>query len=120
LVLQQLKDPAHGGRLKDLADRYRLRRDNFDAALRRHFGDLAMWQTPPGGLFFWLTLHHLIDTRLLMPKAIKAGVAFMPGESFMPATVGGCGQLRLNFSHANDAQADTGLGKLASLVREMG
>ena len=119
LVLQQLKDPAHESRLKDLADRYRQRRDNFDAALRRHFGDLATWQTPPGGLFFWLTLHHLIDTRLLMPKAIEAGVAFMPGESFMPATVGGCGQLRLNFSHANDAQADTGLGRLASLVREM-
>ncbi len=120
LVLQQLKDPAHGGRLKDLADRYRQRRDDFEAALRRHFGDLATWQTPPGGLFFWLTLNRPIDTRLLLPKAIEAGVAFMPGEPFMPAKVVDCGQLRLNFSHANEAQADTGLGKLASLVREMG
>lgn len=120
LVLQQLNDPAHGDRLKDLADRYRQRRDDFEAALRSHFGDLATWQTPPGGLFFWLTLNRSIDTRLLLPKAIEAGVAFMPGEPFMPAKVDDCGQLRLNFSHANEAQADTGLGKLASLVREMG
>jgi DNA-binding transcriptional MocR family regulator len=28
-----------------------------------------------------------------------------------------CGQLRLNFSHASDAQAELGLAKLAALVR---
>jgi DNA-binding transcriptional MocR family regulator len=118
LVLQQLNDAACAQRLRDLADTYRQRRDAFEAALRRHFGDLACWQTPPGGLFFWLTLNRCIDTRLLLPAAIDAGVAFMPGEPFMPIQVKSCGQLRLNFSHASEAQAEIGLAKLAALIRE--
>jgi 2-aminoadipate transaminase len=85
--------------------------------LRRHFADLASWQTPPGGLFYWLTLNRSIDTRLLLPKAIEAGVAFMPGEPFLPMATECCGQLRLNFSHADEAQADEGLAKLAALLR---
>ncbi len=117
LVLQQLNDPTHGTRLDELAERYRQRRDAFEAALRRHFGDIASWQTPPGGLFFWLTLNRCIDTRLLLPKAIEASVAFMPGEPFLPTEVASCGQLRLNFSHASEEQADVGLAKLAALVR---
>ncbi len=120
LVLQQLNDPAREQRLQELAARYRQRRDAFEAALRRHFGDLASWQTPPGGLFFWLTLNRRIDTRSLLPQAIEAGVAFMPGEPFLPEAVEGCGQLRLNFSHASEEQADRGLAKLAALVRGLG
>jgi DNA-binding transcriptional MocR family regulator len=116
LVLQQLNDPARERRLQELAERYRRRRDAFEAALRRHFGDLASWHTPPGGLFFWLTLKQRIDTRLLLPRAIEAGVAFMPGEPFLPLEAGSCGQLRLNFSHASEEQAEIGLAKLATLV----
>ncbi|MFZ2163534.1 MAG: PLP-dependent aminotransferase family protein [Sideroxyarcus sp.] len=118
LVLQQLNDPACEQRLQGLALRYRERRDAFEAALRRHFGELANWQVPPGGLFYWLTLNRRIDTRQLLPKAIEAGVAFMPGEPFFPVTVESSGQLRLNFSHASEEQADIGLAKLAALVRD--
>jgi len=117
LVLQQLRDPARGQHLAALAERYRQRRDAFDATLRRHFGDIASWQTPPGGLFFWLTLNRRLDTRLLLPRAIEAGVAFMPGEPFFPLEVASSGQLRLNFSHASETQAEVGLEKLAALVR---
>ena len=117
LVLQQLNDPARGHKLEALAGQYRRRRDAFEAALRRHFADLASWRTPPGGLFFWLTLNRRIDTRKLLPKAIEAGVAFMPGEPFLPIDTAGCGQLRLNFSHAGEAEAELGLEKLAALLR---
>jgi DNA-binding transcriptional MocR family regulator len=117
LVLQQLNDPAYSVRLQELSQHYRQRRDGFAAALRRHFGDLASWKTPPGGLFFWLTLDRRIDTRRLLPMAIEAGVAFMPGEPFLPLAVNSCGQLRLNFSHAGEAQAEAGLKILSELVR---
>lgn len=117
LVLQQLNDPGQGLRLQELAQQYRQRRDAFEAALCRHFGDLASWHTPPGGLFFWLTLKRRIDTRKLLPRAIEAGVAFMPGEPFLPVEVENCGQLRLNFSHASEEQAEAGLKILAALLR---
>jgi len=119
LVLQQLNDAGERERLEALAAAYRRRRDAFEIALRHHFGDLATWQTPPGGLFFWLTLNRRIDTRLLLPLAIDAGVAFMPGEPFLPTEVASCGQLRLNFSHASEAQAEQGLATLARLVRNV-
>ncbi len=117
LVLQQLNDKGRQKRVEELAERYRSRRDGFERVLRRYFSDLATWQTPPGGLFFWLTLKRGIDTRLLLPKAIEAGVAFMPGEHFFPCDGAASGHLRLNFSHANEAQADQGLRILAELVR---
>ncbi len=118
LVLQQLRDPSRHERLRGLAQTYRQRRDAFDAALKRHLGPLASWQMPVGGLFFWLTLNQKLDTRLLLAEAIEAGVAFMPGEPFMPIETQGTGQLRLNFSHASEAQAEIGLATLAALIRK--
>ncbi len=119
LVLQQLNNPSRKTELTTLANHYRQRRDAFEAALQRHFGDLATWEKPPGGLFFWLTLNRCIDTRRVLPLAIEQGVAFMPGEPFLPFETTGCGQLRLNFSHANEVQADEGLHKLAALIRHI-
>ena len=120
LVLQQLRDPQRHERLRALAQTYRQRRDAFDAALKRHLGSLASWQLPAGGLFFWLTLHQKLDTRLLLAEAIEAGVAFMPGEPFMPIETQGTGQIRLNFSHASEAQAERGLATLANLIQRHG
>lgn len=31
-------------------------------ALLEHFGELAEWNIPEGGLFFWLTLRQPLDT----------------------------------------------------------
>lgn len=95
-----------------LAAYYRKRRDAFEVSLQRHFAALARWKKPAGGLFFWLTLNHCIDTRLLLPLALENNIAFMPNAST------GCGQLRLNFSHATEEQAEIGLKKLAELVRD--
>jgi len=118
LVLQELRDPQRHERIAVLAQTYRQHRDAFDAALKRHLGACASWQLPAGGLFFWLTLNQTLDTRLLLADAIEAGVAFMPGEPFMPVETQGIGQLRLNFSHASEEQAERGLAILANLIRQ--
>ena len=115
LVLQQLAAPGRPARMARLVDFYRHKRDLFAAALTRHFGGLASWETPAGGLFFWIRLHQPIDTRALLPLAIEAGVAFMPGEAFYPDDAAATGTLRLNFSHAGDADIDRGLATLAGL-----
>ncbi|HTY99556.1 MAG TPA: PLP-dependent aminotransferase family protein [Rhodocyclaceae bacterium] len=117
-VLERLQDPGRRRRLAEVAAFYRRKRDVFAAALERHFADLAQWQQPPGGLFFWLTLRQGIDTRRLLPAAIERGVAFMPGEPFFPDRPQACGALRLNFSHAGDEQIERGLAVLADLARE--
>lgn len=117
LVLGQLRDPARAARLTGLAAFYAARRDSFAAALDRHLGDLATWEVPQGGLFFWLRLHERIDTRTLLPAAIERGVAFMPGEDFYAAAPD-LGTLRLNFSHAGPDEAERGLARLSAVLRE--
>lgn len=120
LALRQLDDPEEPARLARVAAQYRVKRDAFAAALARHFSDLADWEIPLGGLFFWLRLRRPLDTRELLTRAIERGVAFMPGEAFYPEPHEGLGTLRLNFSHAGEAEAMRGLGLLAGLIREAG
>lgn len=114
-VLGQLRDAARERRLAGLVDIYRGKRDHFARELDRYFTGLARWQVPAGGLFFWLVLKENIDTRLLLPQAIQASVAFMPGEYFLPERSSACGALRLNFSHADAEQTSRGLATLAQL-----
>ncbi|WOC11023.1 2-aminoadipate transaminase [Gordonia sp. MP11Mi] len=116
IMLDAVTDPGWAARLDRLADFYRTRRDVFDDALTRHFGDLATWETPKGGLFFWLRLSRRVDTRALLDAAIERGVAFMPGEEFSPDRPS-IGTMRLNFSHADPDQTDRGLAILADLLR---
>lgn len=104
--------------LTELRDFYRVRRDAFQLALEKHFGDLADWQVPQGGLFFWLTLKQPLDTRTLLKPALEQNVAFMPGEPFFAEPDQNPGSLRLNFSHIDPARLDEGLKRLAAVVRQ--
>lgn len=119
LVMQQLKNPQRKTHMLTLAQSYKIKRDNFAALLDTHFSDLATWQVPKGGLFFWLTLNRKTNTQALLTKAIQANVAFMPGESFFPNTASddSSSYMRLNFSHASLESAKYGLEILAALIR---
>jgi DNA-binding transcriptional MocR family regulator len=116
IVLQHLSDPQRQERMARIVAGYRHKRDAFARSLERQFSKLASWETPCGGLFFWLTLKRAVDTRTLLPKAIERGVAFMPGEPFYPEMPERSGTLRLNFSHASVADADRGLALLAEVL----
>ncbi|BCL75025.1 GntR family transcriptional regulator [Jeongeupia sp. HS-3] len=94
---------------------YRERRDAMAQALQTHLGDRVQWSLPSGGLFFWVKLAGHCDTMALMRRALESGVAVMPGEPFFPAG-SEASWLRLNFSHANPAQIDAGMARLATLL----
>ncbi len=111
-----LTSPGLDERLTHLRGAYSAKRDAMESALAEHFGELATWSTPPGGLFFWLQLRQPIDTRTLLPAMLERGVAFMPGEVFFPTAAPATGYMRLNFSHANAAQMHEGLAILSRAV----
>ncbi|TCW33646.1 aminotransferase-like domain-containing protein [Gulbenkiania mobilis] len=116
-VLQLLQSPDFPAHLDRLRAVYRAGRDAMQAALERHFADLADWEVPKGGLFFWLTLRTRQDTRVLMQRALAHDVAFMPGEPFYPVPEEGLGHLRLNFSHASAERIEEGIARLAQIIR---
>ena len=51
-------------------------------SLDEHFPATAKWTKPGGGFYVWVTLPPEIDTKALMPKAIVAKVAYVPGTAF--------------------------------------
>ncbi len=112
-----LSDPDYPAHLERLRARYRTQRDAMAAALDRHFRDIATWQVPAGGLFFWARLNAPVDTRVLLKAALAQQVAFMPGEPFFADDAMEHGWMRLNFSHASDAEIETGILRLAAVIR---
>ena len=116
-ALQWLGSEQYQSHLVELRRFYRLRRDAMQAALEAHFGDLADWQLPQGGLFFWLQLKRPVDTRTLLDSALAQDVVFMPGEPFFVDPEQNPGYLRLNFSHVAPERLAEGVRRLASVIR---
>jgi 2-aminoadipate transaminase len=96
---------------------YKERRDAMLAALAAHMTGLASWTHPRGGMFLLLSLPSDADAAALLPRAMAAGVAFVPGGTFFPCG-GGDHTLRLNFVSATPAQIDAGIHLLADVIRD--
>jgi 2-aminoadipate transaminase len=97
--------------------RYAAQRDAMQAALLRHMPAGCQWTPPRGGMFFWVTLPQGLDAAALLPKAVEAGVAYVPGTAFdvegkMPNT------LRLSFVTSAAAVIEEGVSKLGAVLKQ--
>lgn len=95
--------------------RYKSQRDAMAAALKKHLPPGCHWLPPVGGMFFWVTLPAHIDTAALLPKAVAAGMAFVPGSTFFPHG-GHANTVRLSFVTATPEQIDTAVATLGRLL----
>lgn len=93
---------------------YHTRRDRMVDLIARHFPAGTRWSAPRGGMFVWAELPEGIDTLALLPTAIEAGVAYIPGAAF--ASTGGHHAMRLNFSNASPEAMETGLATLGHVL----
>jgi 2-aminoadipate transaminase len=103
--------------IEDLVELYRGRRDTMLAALGEHFPAEATWTEPEGGLFVWATLPDYIDTGDLLAKALRANVAFVPGQAAYIDERGG-NSMRLNFSGVGDAEIREGIRRIGKVIAE--
>jgi 2-aminoadipate transaminase len=110
-----------GGFLRDhvptIRARYRAQRDAMRSALERHLPAGCRWHTPAGGMFFWVELPAGLDASALLPKAVDAGMAFVPGAAFYcrsprPNT------LRLSFVTVAPALIEQGIAALAQVLQQ--
>lgn len=104
------------GHLDQVRATYRARAAHMVVALERCFPAGARWSRPGGGMFLWVELPAGVDTLALLPRAIEAGVAYIPGAAF--ASTGGQGAMRLNFSNAAPEAIDRGIEILGRVLRE--
>ena len=85
--------------LKTYREIYRERRDAMLEALDAMMPEGTTWTRPGGGMFVWATLPDGLDAKAMLPRALTARVAYVPGIGFY-ADGDGTGNLRLNFSFA--------------------
>lgn len=106
-----------GARINWLRDQYRQRRDLMLNLLSRHMPAGVTWQKPDGGYFVWLHTPG-VDTAALQPRALEAGVAYIPGVHFF--TGGGQGReyLRLSYSFLPPEQLEAGITILGQLLSQ--
>lgn len=84
--------------------------------LRAEFPKQVKYTQPEGGLFIWAELPEGIDTKAVFDKALEKKVVFVPGEHFYCETPKK-NTLRLNYSMASIQQIETGMKRLAEVVK---
>jgi 2-aminoadipate transaminase len=97
--------------LDGLRERYHRQSEALQDGLRARLGDRVAFHAPEGGMFLWARLLDGTDTAALLPRALEAGMAFVPGNAFAVQDPQRCG-LRLSFA-TEDPQA------LAEAVRRL-
>lgn len=121
LVQMVAYEVARGGFLdqhvREVRELYRARRDAMLAALRQHFPPGITWTEPQGGLFLWVTLPEQLNAAELLPAALAANVAFVPGAAFF-AQGGGHHTLRLNFSCMPPERIAEGIQRLGEVIAQ--
>ncbi|MDN7242778.1 PLP-dependent aminotransferase family protein [Planococcus sp. N028] len=102
-------------RLNHLSATYHSKCKAMLSALEQHFPDSVSWYAPEGGYFVWVEVPG-IDTAELLPKALAAGVAFVPGKYFFLNQEEGKHYLRLSFSYASEEEIERGVQLLGEVL----
>jgi 2-aminoadipate transaminase len=103
--------------LKVYREVYRERRDALLGAMTDLMPTGTTWTEPQGGLFVWATLPDGLDSKAMMPRAIAARVAYVPGTGFY-ADGTGAGNMRLNFSFPPPERIREGVRRLAGVMEQ--
>ncbi len=98
--------------LDGLRDRYRRQSRALQDALRAHLSDRIAFHAPEGGMFLWGRLRDDTDTATLLPQALAAGMAFVPGAAFSIQDPNRSG-LRLSFATEGPAALTDAVRRLA-------
>jgi DNA-binding transcriptional MocR family regulator len=115
-VLHELMvQPGFTRHAESLAGKYRPRHEAMCRSLRELAGRDLTWLEPEGGVHIWVRLPEGLNSRDLLPEAIEAGVAFSPGDCFVPDR-GGEEFMRLSFGNVTPAQIRTGVSRLVKVV----
>jgi 2-aminoadipate transaminase len=95
---------------------YQERRDTMVSALATHLPNVSH-TAPTGGFYLWLTLPEGLDSKEMLPRAIKELVAYTPGTAFY-ADGGGRGNLRLAFCYPEPDFIEEGIKRLSRVITE--
>ncbi|KQP63669.1 aminotransferase-like domain-containing protein [Nocardioides sp. Leaf285] len=103
------------GQIKQFREMYRERRDAMVSALEDLMPAACQWNVPDGGFYVWLTLPPGIDAKSMLPRAVTARVAYVPGTAFF-ADGYGSSSMRLSFCYPTPERIREGVRRLAGVL----
>lgn len=117
IVARYLATRPWDQRLKEYRLMYARRCAAMLDALDAHMPPGATWTKPAGGFFVWLTLPDGLDAKTMLPRAVAARVAYVPGTGFF-ADGGGHANMRLSFCYPAPEQITDGVRRLGAVIEE--
>jgi 2-aminoadipate transaminase len=96
---------------------YKSRRNAMLETMKKTFPKGVSYTKPEGGLFLWVTLPEYMNSKDLLIKAMKKGIAFVQGSAFFP-NGGHENTLRLNYSGLQEDKIIRGIEILGELLHE--
>lgn len=114
IIAEYLDEADWRGQIDTFRGVYRERRDAMLAALDDYLPDLS-WTNPAGGFYVWVTLPDNLDSKSMLPRAVKELVAYTPGTAFY-ADGNGRNKIRLSFCYPTPEFIREGIRRLSTVV----
>ncbi|KPM54352.1 GntR family transcriptional regulator [Frankia sp. CcI49] len=114
-VEQYLATQPWPEQLKAFREMYRERRDAMLETLAETMPADSTWTRPDGGFFIWLTLPEGVDAKAMLPRAIAARVAYVPGTGFY-ADGSGRNAIRISYCYPPPDRVREGVRRLARVL----
>ncbi|RZU66971.1 DNA-binding transcriptional MocR family regulator [Microterricola gilva] len=102
------------GQINTFRGVYRERKEAMLSALGEYLPQLE-WTNPNGGFYVWVTLPEPLDSKAMLPRAVKELVAYTPGTAFY-GDGNGHQNIRLSFCYPTPEQIRLGIRRLATVI----
>ena len=94
---------------------YRARREAMFVGLTENMPEGTTWTHPRGGFFVWVTLPEGLDSQAMLPRAVSARVAYVPGTAFYADGLGSR-NMRLSFCFPTPERILEGTRRLGEVI----
>ncbi len=114
MISSYLEHADWQGQVETFRGVYRERRDAALAAMDEYLPSLETTK-PAGGFYLWVTLPEGIDSKAMLPLAVKELVAYTPGTAFYGDGTGQ-NKLRICYSYPTAERINLGIKRLSTVI----
>ncbi len=106
--------------VKAFRELYRERRDALLESMAAQLPEGTRWTVPAGGFYSWVTRPATLDATAMLPRAVTARVAYVPGTAFYAGAARAQGRrsLRLSYCYPEPDRIREGVRRLAAVIEE--
>ncbi len=114
MISEYLANADWKGQIDTFRGVYKERKDAALAAMHEYLPDLHTTR-PDGGFYLWVTLPDGVDSKAMLPLAVKELVAYTPGTAFYGDGTGH-NKLRVCYSYPTPENIKVGIKRLANVI----